>query len=162
MRVLKTIHEAWLGVKLIANPAYQVRVWIWVWIALGEIGELEEDPILTTNHNPTAMPPSSISFFLPQRLDIPHCKNVVFNLFQVGRFMDNQFTMMYLPAKPKNPTNWIECFNRGASIKPAGVDTEGYTYYTWQSAVALPRFKLTPYHWTHCYCVRCILLAVSW
>eukprot|EP00581_Thalassiosira_minuscula_P019992 CAMPEP_0183714266 /NCGR_PEP_ID=MMETSP0737-20130205/8847_1 /TAXON_ID=385413 /ORGANISM="Thalassiosira miniscula, Strain CCMP1093" /LENGTH=449 /DNA_ID=CAMNT_0025943173 /DNA_START=99 /DNA_END=1448 /DNA_ORIENTATION=+ len=71
------------------------------------------------------------------------------HLFQAGRkknygFMDNKFTSMYLPAKPDNLANWLECFNQCASIKPAGLEEEGYTYYTWQSVVALPQSKVTP------------------
>lgn len=75
-------------------------------------------------------------------------RDVTVNLFQAGRkqnfgFMDNKFTMLYLPARPDNLANWLECFNRGASIKPAGVEQEGYTHYTWQSVVTLPRSNFT-------------------
>ena len=75
-------------------------------------------------------------------------KNVSVNLFQAGRkknfgFMNNEFTMVYLPAKPDNLATWLECFNRGANIKPAGVEQEGYTHYTWQSVVTLPRSNFT-------------------
>mmetsp|Transcript_36915 Transcript_36915/g.79698 ORF Transcript_36915/g.79698 Transcript_36915/m.79698 type:complete len:456 (-) Transcript_36915:995-2362(-) len=74
--------------------------------------------------------------------------SVTANLFQAGRkknygFMDNKFTMMYLPTKPDNLANWLECFNRAASTKPAGVEQEGYTHYTWQSIVPIPRSNLT-------------------
>ena len=75
--------------------------------------------------------------------------SVSVSLFQAGRkknfgFMDNKFTMMYLPMKPDSLANWLQCFNVGASIKPAGVNEEGYTYYTWQSVVTLPQSKVTP------------------
>lgn len=74
--------------------------------------------------------------------------SVTVNLFQAGRkknygFCDNKFTMLYLPAKPGTLCNWLECFNRAASIKPAGVERDGYTHYTWHSVVALPRANLT-------------------
>ena len=70
------------------------------------------------------------------------------NLFQAGRkknygFMNDQFTMLYLPTKPDNLANWLEAFNAGSSIKPAGIEEKGYAYYTWQSIVPLPRSKLT-------------------
>ena len=73
---------------------------------------------------------------------------VTVNLFQAGRkknygFCDNQFTMMYLPVKPDSLSNWLECFNQAASIKPAGLVADGYAHYTWQSVVPLPRTKLT-------------------
>lgn len=71
------------------------------------------------------------------------------NLFQAGRkknygFMDNTFTMLYLPVKPDSLADWLECFNQAASIKPAGIVEEGYTYYTWQSVVPLPESKVSP------------------
>jgi len=77
-----------------------------------------------------------------------NARQVSFNLFQAGRkqnfgFLDNRFTMIYLPARPADLANWLECFNRGASIKPAGVEQEGYTHYTWQSVVTLPRSNFT-------------------
>ena len=70
------------------------------------------------------------------------------NLFQAGRkknygFMNDTFTMLYLPTKPDNLANWLEAFNAGSSIKPAGIEEKGYAYYTWQSIVPLPRSKLT-------------------
>jgi hypothetical protein len=44
--------------------------------------------------------------------------NVSVNLFQGGRkknfgHMDNQFTMLYLPVKPDDLVNWLNCFNVG-------------------------------------------------
>jgi len=77
-------------------------------------------------------------------------RSVSVNLFQAGRkknygFMDNKFTMMYLPAKPDSVANWLECFNRSACIRPAGLETDGYAHYTWQSVVPIPRSKLTPH-----------------
>ena len=44
--------------------------------------------------------------------------NVSVNLFQGGRkknfgHMDNQFTMLYLPVKPDDLANWLNCFNVG-------------------------------------------------
>jgi len=44
--------------------------------------------------------------------------NVSVNLFQGGRkknfgHMDNQFTMLYLPVKPNDLVNWLNCFNVG-------------------------------------------------
>ena len=38
----------------------------------------------------------------------------------------------------------ISCSNVAASIQPAGLETEGYPYNSWQSVVPLPRSKLTP------------------
>lgn len=75
--------------------------------------------------------------------------DVSVNLFQAGRkknygFMDNSFTMVYVPAKPDDLAGWLECLNRGAAMRPAGLLEEGYAHYTWQSVVALPRSKLTP------------------
>ena len=40
------------------------------------------------------------------------------NLFQAGRkknfgFMDNRLTMLYLPVKPDDLVNWLNCFNVG-------------------------------------------------
>jgi len=44
--------------------------------------------------------------------------NVSVNLFQGGRkknfgHMNNQFTMMYLPVKPDDLANWLNCFDAG-------------------------------------------------
>lgn len=93
-----------------------------------------------------------IQFFYLNDWIFHNATSVSVNLFQAGRkknygFMDNKFTMIYLPTKPDSLADWLECFNRGASVKPAGLEAEGYTHYTWQSVVALPRSKLTPQLW---------------
>ena len=113
---------------------------IWVWIALGEISRLEEEHIRNINHKPSAMPPSSISISSTSMIGHPILQNISHS---ISFKSDASWTT---PDKPNNLTKWIECFNRGASIKLTGVEAEGYTYYTWQSAVVLPRSKLMPQH----------------
>ncbi|KAL7546083.1 hypothetical protein ACHAWF_009420 [Thalassiosira exigua] len=89
-----------------------------------------------------------VQFFYLNDWIFHNATSVSVHLFQTGRkknygFMNNKFTMMYLPAKPDDLANWLECFNRSSTIKPAGVEADGYTHYTWQSVVALPESKLT-------------------
>jgi len=88
-------------------------------------------------------------FFYLNDMLFHKAKRVALNLFQAGRkqnfaFLDNHFTAVYLPARPKSLANWLECLNQGASVKPAGVEREGYAHYTWHSVVCLPRSGLTP------------------
>lgn len=120
----------------------------------------------TRNQQPTPGFPASYQKYQPQTdcrhnlLDVQYFylndfifhnttnSSVSVNLFQAGRkknygYIDNQFTTLYLPAKPDDLSNWLELFNRGASIKPAGVEEEGWNHYSWQSIVVLPRSKMT-------------------
>lgn len=88
-------------------------------------------------------------FFYLNDMLFHKAKRVALNLFQAGRkqnfaFLDNRFTAVYLPARPNGLANWLECLNQGASVKPAGVEGEGYSHYTWHSVVVLPRSSLTP------------------
>ena len=126
----------------------------------------------TRNQQPTPGFPASYQKYQPQTdcrhnlLDVQYFylndfifhnttnSSVSVNLFQAGRkknygYIDNQFTTLYLPAKPDDLSNWLELFNRGASIKPAGVEEEGWNHYSWQSIVVLPRSKMTQQrqHW---------------
>ena len=125
--------------------------------------ENEEDETLFPRNKPRSGLPASYVKFEPEskgdalNLDIlfPHLQEWIFqsrlvrvDLFQAGKkkhfgFMDENGRMMYLPAKPDNLTNWLEYFEQGSKIKPAGVEAHGYPSYDWQSVVLLPRSKLT-------------------
>jgi hypothetical protein len=71
--------------------------------------------------------------------------SVTFNLFQAGKkhhfgFIDKDTaalrSMIYLPAKADNLTNWLKYFEQGAKTKPDNC-------HSWHSVVLLPRSKLT-------------------
>ncbi|KAK3278639.1 hypothetical protein CYMTET_13436 [Cymbomonas tetramitiformis] len=72
------------------------------------------------------------------------------NLFQPGSkrnfgFLDRSGSMMYLPVKPADLTNWLAYFDQGSKVVPKGLEEggDGYPHYTWHSVVIIPREKMT-------------------
>jgi len=86
--------------------------------------------------------------------------NVLVNLFQAGRkknfgFMDNRLTMLYLPVKPDDLANWLQCFNVGKFLCAFSVCDVSFILYS-----CIP---LTLSHHTYISCsyISCVHITLS-
>ena len=118
--------------------------------------EGEEGQQLYPRNLPMSDDPDSFQKFVPDgdfNLDMMfgHLQKFIFegskpckvNLFQAGSkknygFVDRDYDMMFLAAKPDTLTDWLECFDEGAIV-----NARKFRGYTWHSNVIVPHSKMT-------------------